>query len=212
MKPSKLISLAFLFSGLFFLLQILLPVAKFKIWENIQTENSKLPLISPLEAQVLGVSVQQVADNFPACISTAKRESIPFYSSFEISIPKLQIEQAKVEVDSNDLTLGLAHLPGSALPGEKGNVFISGHSILPFFKKGDKAVFAKLPDIKEEDMIKVYVAGMQFNYKVISIKIVNPKDLSVIKSPDQLGRYLTLMTCVPPGLNTKRLIVLAKLI
>jgi LPXTG-site transpeptidase (sortase) family protein len=40
---------------------------------------------------------------------------------------------------------------------------------------------------------------------------VDPKDVSVINPPDGSGRYLTLMTCVPPGFNAKRLIVLAKL-
>ena len=34
----------------------------------------------------------------------------------------------------------------------------------------------------------------------------------VLNPPDNKGRYITLMTCYPPGLNFKRLIVLGKMI
>jgi sortase A len=65
--------------------------------------------------------------------------------------------------------------------------------------------------IKKGDEINIETPGQLFTYVVQGMKVVDPKDVSVINPPDQVGRYLTLMTCVPPGYNVKRLIVLAKL-
>ncbi len=115
-------------------------------------------------------------------------------------------------VDSNDLSQGLILLPGAALPGEKGNVFISGHSALPIFSKNQKALFANLPNVKIGDNITLTALGSKFTYRVTDIKVVAPEDISVINPPDEVGRYISLMTCVPPGFNTKRLVVIGKLI
>jgi LPXTG-site transpeptidase (sortase) family protein len=80
-----------------------------------------------------------------------------------------------------------------------------------FAPKGSKAFFAKLPEVKKGDDIIVDALGQRYNYKVVELKIVDPKDISVIYPPDSNGRYISLMTCVPPGFNTKRLVVVAKL-
>ena len=66
-------------------------------------------------------------------------------------------------------------------------------------------------DVEKGDLIKVS-AGGEFTYKVLGIRVVDPKDTSVTLPPDGVGRYISLMTCVPPGLNTKRLVVLGKMI
>lgn len=210
---AKFISLGFLAVGVFVLMQVFLPILSFQLWEIGQNYgNSRL--ITPHTSnntQILGVSIEQ-KDNFSTFISSIKRETKPNYDQFQLSVPKLNISQTIVGVDSNDLSKYLAHLPGSALPGEKGNVFISGHSALSQFFSMKKAVFANLPSLKKGDQIEVLAAGAKFSYFVLELKIVDPKDLSVINPPDSSGRYLTLMTCVPPGLNTKRLTVLAKMI
>lgn len=212
----KIIALIFLGLGVFLLLQVLLPVISFKIWE-IQNSQLADQLINPEAdaAKVLGVSIStSQEDNFPAFISSIKRKEAAPYQQFEIEIPTINIK-TDVSVDSNDLKQGLAHLPGTALPGEKGNMFISGHSALPqFFKasEDEEAIFAHLPNLKKGDKIKVRAGQTEFNYQVVGFQIVNPKDLSVVAPPDQQGRYISLMTCVPPGLNTKRLVVLGRLI
>lgn len=211
-SSGKIISSIFLLAGVLALYQVITPMLQFK-FQEFNNAKSSLPLIRPDgKAQVLGISVIQTPGNFPLFVSTLKRDFPPLYTDFSLSIPSLKIDKAIVAVDSNDLQLGLIHLPGAALPGEKGNVFISGHSALPIFKKSAKAVFATLSDIKTGDIINILVSETKFTYQVVSIKTVKPNDLSVVNPPDNFGRFLTLMTCVPPGLNTKRLIVLAKLI
>ena len=213
----KVISLGFLSVGIFVLMQVILPLVYFQFWSIGQNYNNKV-LTSPKTPQsnILGVSIEkgisvEIKDNFPAFISDNKRESDPIYSEFSLTIPKINFKETLVYVDSNDLSKALAHLPGTALPGEKGNVFISGHSAVSRFWEKN-AFFAKLSDLKVGDEIEVEASGSRFTYKIMSIKSINPTDLSVIAPPDEGGRYITLMTCVPPGLNFKRLIVLGKML
>lgn len=217
---SKIFSLGFLFLGMFLLMQVVLPIVSFQLWELGQKIENSADFVSPQSGGgrvVLGISIEknvfvEEKDNFPAFISKNIRQTIPSYSRFSISIPKLRIDNLSVEVDSNDLSSGLVQLPGSGLPGEKGNVFISGHSALnPLFGL-KKAAFARLQDLKKGDRIILEAEGTQFIYEVEALKVVDPKDLSVINPPDKMGRYVSLMTCVPPGLNFKRLIVLGKII
>lgn len=206
----KLMAVFFLLCGALLLIEVGLPILNLHILESVLQKSSIL--ISPQsdQTQVLGVSIQTF-DNFPAFISSFHRETKPPFNQFSLSVPSLKIDD-RVEVDSNDLTLGLVHLPGSALPGEKGNMFISGHSALPLFSDSLSAKFANLPKIKKGDQILITALGAKYIYKVVDMKIVHPKETSVILPPDEKGRYVTLMTCVPPGLNTKRLVILGKLI
>lgn len=209
---SKTIPLMFLSVGVFLLMQVILPVISFQLWWFGQKYNDNL-LISPdsEDVQVLGVSIQ-TSDNFPGFVSSLKRKGIIPYGQFSLTVPKLKIDKAPVEVDSNDLSKGLVHLPGSALPGERGNVFVSGHSALSRLFSLKSALFANLTDLKKGDEIIIEANGAKFRYQVTQLKVVDPSDTSVINPPDTQGRYISLMTCVPPGLNFKRLIVLGKMI
>jgi LPXTG-site transpeptidase (sortase) family protein len=208
----KIIASLFLGAGVFLLLQVILPLASFKIWElkNIKSEALLVSPDQPGNQAVLGVSIQNSDDNFPAIVSNVTRREAAPYSYFYISVPRLKLDNVQVLVDSNDLSKTLAHLPGSALPGEKGNMFISGHSMLPQFDRGNKAYFATLPELQKGDQISISAESGNFTYTVIGVKIVDPKDLSVIAPPDSQHRYISLMTCVPPGLNTKRMVVLGE--
>lgn len=211
-SQGKFISALSLLVGIFLLMQIVAPILSFEIWEIGQKINNQT-LVSPIKSneQILGVSVQN-NDNFPAFVSSSKRETQPNYDSFSLSVPKLKMEKTEVLVDSNELLKGLVHLPGSALPGEKGNVFISGHSALSQLFSFRSVPFSKLSDLKKGDQIIVETQGSKFLYEVSELRIVDPTVLSVIEPPEPQGRYISLMTCVPPGLNFKRLIVLGKMI
>lgn len=194
-------------------MQVALPFLVFKSWELFAFEDETV-LANPLSGDgtglVSGVSIQDFED-FPAFVSnTVSPANLP-YKEFKVTIPKLKIDNIVAKVWSNNFDETLAQLPGTALPGERGNVFITGHSSLPQPMGSKHAWFVNLPNIKKGDNIYLNAAGQQFNYIVEGLKIVDPKDTSVLNPPDARGRYLTLMTCVPPGFNTKRLVVLAKL-
>lgn len=104
---------------------------------------------------------------------------------------------------------GVVHYPGTSLPGQKGNVVITGHSsYFPWDSGRFKDVFALLHEVVLGDKIVVYHEQDKYLYEVDDIKIVLPKDIDVLKqTPDN---KLTLITCTPVGTNLKRLIVSAK--
>lgn len=167
------------------------------------------------EKSILSANVQviQNPDGF-SYFSTDYKPVGPRPVRFQIIIPKLKIKDAIVKVDSLDFYTSLAHFPGSALPGEVGNSFITGHSALPQFARPDnyQTIFSKLSDLEVGDDVHVEMAGQTFHYSVQYAKVVDPRDLSVLAPISQNGRNLTLMTCVPPGTSTKRLVVITSLI
>lgn len=199
--------------GVFVLVQVAMPYLAFKSWELLYFNNESL-LVDPTPKRglVLGVAIENVG-NFPAIVSKDKKRENLAYTEFFVTVKTAGLDRVRVVVESSDFEENLAHLPGTALPGEKGNVFITGHSSLTaFFRPGNfKAIFANLPKVKKGEEIVVEAGGQKFIYIVEGLKIVAPEDVEVVKAPEGNGRYITLMTCVPPGFNTKRLVVLGKL-
>ena len=111
----------------------------------------------------------------------------------------------------NSLRDGVIHYPGTALPGDGGNVVITGHSSYYAWEPGSfKDVFALLHDVKMGDRVVLYFNQKKFVYEVFNIKVVLPKDVDVLGPTP--GEQLTLITCTPIGTNLKRLIVEARLV
>ena len=118
----------------------------------------------------------------------------------------------KLEKDIQQaLRNGVIHYPGTALPGEGGNVVLTGHSSYYAWDPGRfKDVFALLHDVRLGDKIVFFFNQKKFIYEVMDIKVVQPKDVDVLgASPKE---QLTLITCTPIGTNLKRLILTARLL
>lgn len=189
------------------------------IWDLTTRQRA---LESPVVGEVLGmqsqasmlpnIQVTRLESGFPAFTTTYQPKELSL-AEFRLSIPKLAIADAKVRVNSLDFMSSLAHFPDTALPGGEGNVFISGHSVLPqFFNPTDyTTIFSTLPSLETGDTVQVNASGLRYTYTVIKKRVVDPKDISVLLPPYPFGKYLTLMTCVPPGLNSRRLVVIARL-
>jgi len=110
---------------------------------------------------------------------------------------------------ADGLSKGLIQIKGTALPGEKGNVFITGHSSnYPWAKGNYNHVFALLNKVVVGDVVQVKYKNVDYIYKVSSIKSVEATDVSVMNSSSD--SILTLMTCTPVGTSLRRLIVTAK--
>lgn len=199
----------------------------FAIWPYMVWQLSTMPKINqsvsafPIpKGSVLSVKdtlrdiqVVQDPDGFSYFTTNYKPQG-PRPKDFLLSIPRLDIQNATVKVDSLNLESSLSHFPGTAIPGEIGNAFITGHSVLPQFydPKNYKSIFSKLSDLEVGDDIITEIDGKKLNFVVQYKKVVDPKDTSVIVPISQSGRNLTLMTCVPPGTSLKRLIVITSLI
>jgi sortase A len=103
--------------------------------------------------------------------------------------------------DATDLQLAPGHIPGTALPGEHGNVGIAGHR---------DTFFRPLQFIREGDIIALATPNGTYRYRVISTEIVTPDDVQVL-DPTKTD-VLTLVTCYPfyfVGSAPKRFIVRA---
>lgn len=197
--------------------QLLLP------W--LTTPPAQEPLLKPAGPQVLAETGTVVEFEFEFSelqrehknIETSKHKNIP--EMFYLTIPKLGIERAEVDTNSESLSPDerLGHYPGSALPGEVGNPFIYGHSVLPMFydPKNYRTIFSTLDELEEGDRIVVELGKRSFMYLVEKSVVLAPEDVRPLESPTPpflRESYLTLMTCVPPGVRTNRLLVRAKLV
>jgi sortase A len=121
-----------------------------------------------------------------------------------LKIPRLRMT-AMVEEGVGDLVLsrGAGHIPGTALPGGPGNVGVAAHR---------DTLFRGLKGIRKNDRILLSTVTKDYEYVVISTRIVRPDDVSVLApSPNQ--NTLTLVTCYPfsfIGHAPKRFIVRAR--
>ncbi len=105
--------------------------------------------------------------------------------------------------DYEALAKGAGHLEGSSLPtGGKGNhSVISAHSGFPGAR-----LFTDLNRLNVGDIFTIHVPGDDISYAVDSIKTVLPTEIDELL-PDEEEDYCTLMTCIPYGINTHRLLV-----
>lgn len=135
-------------------------------------------------------------------------------SDNHLVIPKINVDAPVIwnSPEANvlqDLQKGVAHYQGTSLPGENGNVFISGHSSNYWWDKGlYNHVFTLLDKMEVGDRIYINYNNKPYVYQVESIKTVKPTDITVLNPTDH--SVVTLMTCTPVGTTLNRLIVQAR--
>jgi len=105
---------------------------------------------------------------------------------------------------------GVVHYPGTAKPGQYGNVFLTGHSSYYPWDSGQfKDVFATLSQLEAGDRYYVYYDQIKYIYEVVDKKEVSPSDVTVLEQPHD-KKTSTLMTCTPVGTTLRRLIIHAE--
>lgn len=103
--------------------------------------------------------------------------------------------------DDRALLLGAGHLPGTALPDERGNVVLAGHR---------DGCFRPLKEVRVGDVVTLTTAVGTFDYRVASTRTVKPDQVEVLADTGE--PLLTLITCWPfhyVGAAPKRFIVRA---
>jgi sortase A len=104
-----------------------------------------------------------------------------------MDIPRLGLSVIVIEGASRTtLRRAAGHIPGTAWPGQSGNVGISGHR---------DTFFRPLRNIRRNDIITLTTLLGEYRYRVVSTKIVSPSDVAVL-DPDG-SDSLTLVTCYP---------------
>jgi sortase A len=104
-----------------------------------------------------------------------------------IEIPRLGVSAViRAGSDARTLRLAVGYIPGTALPGENGNVGLAGHR---------DTFFRKLRDINPDDEIRLTTREGVFRYFVQRTNIVQPDDVWVLNATS--SPVLTLVTCYP---------------
>jgi sortase A len=120
-----------------------------------------------------------------------------------IEIPRLRLSVVVVEgVGKTALRRAVGHIPGTALPGEAGNVGVAGHR---------DTFFRPLKDLRIKDEIQFSTLQGDFKYEVESLRIVEPANVGLLARSGE--NVLTMVTCYPfyyVGPAPKRWIVTAR--
>ncbi len=104
-----------------------------------------------------------------------------------ISIPRLHLSAIVEEgIDVTTLARAVGHIPGTALPGQIGNIGIAGHR---------DTFFRALKDLQPHDEIDFTTHSGRFHYTVDSLRIVEPDNVGVLQPVG--GQTLTIVTCFP---------------
>lgn len=104
-----------------------------------------------------------------------------------IEIPRLGVSVViRAGSDARTLRLAVGHVPGTALPGEIGNIGLAGHR---------DTFFRRLRDIRPDDEIRIVTAEGTFAFRVEKTSVVNPQDTWVLDATK--AATLTLVTCYP---------------
>ncbi|HYM12742.1 MAG TPA: class D sortase [Bryobacterales bacterium] len=104
-----------------------------------------------------------------------------------IDIPRIGVSVMVVEgVQARNLKVAAGHIPGTALPGEEGNVGIAGHR---------DTFFRKLREVRASDVITLTTLYGSYQYSVESTRVVEPGDVQVLRPSS--AAILTLVTCYP---------------
>ncbi len=104
-----------------------------------------------------------------------------------IEIPRLGLSLIIIEgISATTLRRAVGHIPGTALPGQPGNIGISGHR---------DTFFRPLKDIQQNDIITLTTLLGEYRYRVVSTKVVAPSEIAVLDPSE--NEVLTLVTCYP---------------
>jgi sortase A len=117
---------------------------------------------------------------------------IPPASAMSGLIGRIEIARLGLSVmiiegdDGRTLRRAAGHVPGTALPGQLGNVGVTAHR---------DTFFRPLRNIQMDDVITLTTVQGVYHYRVVSTKVVSPQDVEVLDSTG--GEVLTLVTCHP---------------
>jgi sortase A len=121
-----------------------------------------------------------------------------------IVIPAIGVDALIVEGDTwEQLKLGVGHHPGTADPGERGNLVLSGHDDI----YGE--VFRHLDRLELGDEVILYAGEQPYRYIVKAKQIVEPTEVSVLASTTK--PVATLISCYPYMVDSHRIVVIAEL-
>jgi sortase A len=92
-------------------------------------------------------------------------------------------------VDDETLRLAVGHIPGTAFPGESGNVALAGHR---------DSFFSVLKDVRPDEEVRFRTPDGVFSYRIEWRSVLEPSRTDVVAGKGG-APVLTLVTCYPFG-------------
>ena len=170
-----------------------------KEWDRAHAYNQALlPSILP-DSFAIAAASDKPGEEYMSCLNILTDEMMGY-----VEVPKINIKIPIFHTTSEEvLSKGAGHLEGSSLPvgGENTHSVISAHRGLP-----SASLFTDLDQLEDGDHFLIRVLDQTLCYEVDQIHIVEPEntsDLAVEPGQD----LVTLLTCTPYAVNTKRLLV-----
>jgi sortase A len=121
-----------------------------------------------------------------------------------IVIPRIGVDMVMYEgIRMTTLDNGPGHWPGSAMPGQAGNVVVGGH------RTSKHKVFRNIDDLVAGDEIIYRDEAGEHVYIVNRVEVVEPTDVWIVNPTDT--PTTTLFACHPPGSTRQRIVVFADL-
>ena len=122
-----------------------------------------------------------------------------------IEIPKIGVDMTMYEgIRMTTLDYGPGHWPGSAMPGQAGNIVVAGH------RTSKHRVFRNVDQLVAGDEIIFHDDNGTHTYAVREIAIVPPSAVWIVDPTDT--PTATLFACHPPGSTRERIVVFADLV
>jgi sortase A len=158
----------------------------------------------------------------------APADNVPEPQTFHgrLQIPAIEVDSPLIEgIRINTLDYGPGHWPGTAMPGELGNVVVAGHRTshnadfrrLDELLPGDQVIFDldATETFERADGVPVSVPNPdkytgKHVYLVHSVEIVTPDSMWVVTQ--DYRHSATLFACHPPGSVAERIVVFLDLV
>ncbi|MCU1375476.1 MAG: peptidase family protein [Actinomycetia bacterium] len=121
-----------------------------------------------------------------------------------IEIPKLGLHSSLGEgISLVNIDRNPSHWPGTAMPGQPGNVVVAGHRVT------HTKPFRHIDELVPGDEVFFTVGPARYRYVVTGSQVVTPSHTEIVdQTPDATG---TLFACHPPGSARYRYVVHLKL-
>ncbi|MCU1395409.1 MAG: peptidase family protein [Ilumatobacteraceae bacterium] len=151
-------------------------------------------------AGAAGASATAASLPIPIAVPVDSRGDEPKIQLGTIEIPKIGLSTTLWEgIRLTTLDRGPGHWPGTAMPGQVGNVVVAGHRV-----SHDKP-FRNLDQLAPGDQVIFTTSDGRFVYEVTSTEIVTPDTIRIIDQTTD--KTATLFACHPPGSTKERIVV-----
>jgi sortase A len=136
----------------------------------------------------------------PVPDTSPPREDEPVVQIGRIEIPKLGLDAPLHEgISLKVINHGPSHWPGTALPGQVGNVVVAGHRVTY------TRPFRNIDQLVPGDYVVFAVNGVRWVYEMTANEVVTPEGVHIIDQTAE--RTATLFACHPPGSARYRYVV-----